>query len=238
MYPKELSGLMETNQLVLKENQKEDFVKELPLVTDYCSKIASLPKVVCESDFLRSFFRSNLSNSSITIANDSNSPNRQVNVNSNKSHSAQSSAEKKTNKTVNKKLITAESNQNSTTDSLKSEISTHPENLVKSQSGVDTSMKNIIESTSTSAATTGQPQHANTSDSMCDGSKSAVQNETAEQGSKQAQKSSSVNTSLVKTKPHATTVSVANIMNPETSSNKIIKNQQQKGNQKLHRFKK
>lgn len=35
---------------------------------------------MCESEFLRSFFRSNLSNSSITIANDSNSPNRQVNT--------------------------------------------------------------------------------------------------------------------------------------------------------------
>jgi hypothetical protein len=36
LYPKELSGLMESSQLVLKENQKEDFIKELPLVTDYC----------------------------------------------------------------------------------------------------------------------------------------------------------------------------------------------------------
>lgn len=74
-----MSGI-ETSQLVFKENQKEDVVKELPLVTDYCSKIASLPKLVCESEFLRSFFRSNLSNSSITIANDSNSPNRLINT--------------------------------------------------------------------------------------------------------------------------------------------------------------
>ena len=67
---------METCQLVFKENQKEDFVKEFPLVADYCTKIASLPKIVSDSSFLRSFFFSNFSDSSIAIANDSNSPNR------------------------------------------------------------------------------------------------------------------------------------------------------------------
>ena len=36
LYPKELNGLIETNHLVFKESQKEDVVKELPLVTDYC----------------------------------------------------------------------------------------------------------------------------------------------------------------------------------------------------------
>lgn len=76
LYPKELNGLLETCQLVFKENQKEDFVKEFPLVADYCTKIASLPKIVSDSSFLRSFFFSNFSDSSIAIANDSNSPNR------------------------------------------------------------------------------------------------------------------------------------------------------------------
>lgn len=73
---------------MFKENQKEDFIKEMPLVADYCrylkypnfdlcsnsnknqsykksflfffhSKLASLPKEIYKSDFLRNFFRSN-----------------------------------------------------------------------------------------------------------------------------------------------------------------------------------
>ena len=59
MYSNELKGLIEASHLVFRENQKEDFIKELPLVTDYCSKIANLPKVVSESEFLLNFFRSN-----------------------------------------------------------------------------------------------------------------------------------------------------------------------------------
>ncbi len=208
---------METNQLVLKENQKEDFVKELPLVTDYCSKIASLPKVVCESEFLRSFFRSNLSNSSITIANDSNSPNRQINANNNKSLSAHSSAEKKTS-SVNKKLIQTENSQTLTTEpSVKIETSTTLENLIK----------NTSESTSTLA--TESQQQIELSDSVSTASKTSFQNESAGQ----TKNSGSVNTSLVKTKPHATTVSVANLMNPEINYNKLVKNQPQKGSERV-----
>ena len=59
-----------------------------------------MPKIVCESEFLRSFFRSNLSNSSIAIANDSNSPNRLVNA---KSTNLPKRNGKK--KAVNKKLL-------------------------------------------------------------------------------------------------------------------------------------
>lgn len=87
LFPKELDGLIEKSQLVIKENQKEDVVKELPLVSNYCSQIAGLPKIVCESLFLRSFFRSNLSTSSITIANESNSPNRPCLMNTSQSSS-------------------------------------------------------------------------------------------------------------------------------------------------------
>jgi hypothetical protein len=55
LFPNELT---EANsiQLDFKEDQKEDFVKEIPQVTDFCSKIATLPKQVCESEFLKSFF--------------------------------------------------------------------------------------------------------------------------------------------------------------------------------------
>lgn len=35
-YPDEMANLAEATQLVFKENQKEDFIKELPLVTNYC----------------------------------------------------------------------------------------------------------------------------------------------------------------------------------------------------------
>ena len=55
---------------------------------------------MCESEFLRSFFRSNLSNSSIAIANDSNSPNRLVNA---KTTNIPKRNGKK--KAVNKKLL-------------------------------------------------------------------------------------------------------------------------------------
>jgi len=55
LFPSELT---EANsiQLDFKEDQKEDFVKEIPQVTDFCSKIATLPKQVCESEFLKNFF--------------------------------------------------------------------------------------------------------------------------------------------------------------------------------------
>lgn len=36
LFPNELNGLIENNNLVLNENQKEDFVKQLPLVAEYC----------------------------------------------------------------------------------------------------------------------------------------------------------------------------------------------------------
>jgi len=55
LFPNELTEL-NSIKLDFKEDQKEDFVKEIPQVTDFCSKIATLPKQVCESDFLKNFF--------------------------------------------------------------------------------------------------------------------------------------------------------------------------------------
>lgn len=198
---------MESSQLVLKENQKEDFIKELPLVTDYCSKIASLPKVVCESDFLRSFFRSNLSNSSITIANDSNSPNRQVIVKNPASN--QSSAEKKSKGNVTKKLIT-ENASSTTTDATKNQTDTD----AKKSSSVDQ------QSSATSDASDNQAQSSE--------SVAAPVEQSAKSGVETSKKmSGSINTNLVRTKTNAATVSVANIMNSDVNSGKTSKN---KGN--------
>ena len=80
LFPEELNGLIESSQLVLKENQKEDFIKELPLVTNYCSKIATLPKIVCKSNFLRNFFRSNANQltSTSTTSKNAASPQKQT----------------------------------------------------------------------------------------------------------------------------------------------------------------
>lgn len=220
LYPKELSGLMETSQLVLTENQKEDFIKELPLVTDYCSKIASLPKVVCESDFLRSFFRSNLSNSSITIANDSNSPNRQA-VNSNKTTPSKNSSAEKKNKTVNKKLI-KETNSDKTDD--KTEFASKTEQTLN----IDAQEKNHGQSKETEIispqSTLPSASSASTSDQM-----KVSQNETDP-----SPKKSSVNTNVVKSKTNSATVSVANIMNNDVSTNKIPNKNTIRGNERIN----
>ena len=117
---------METCQLVFKENQKEDFVKEFPLVADYCSKIAGLPKVVTESSFLRSFFYSNLTNSSIAIANDSNSPNRNRHKSPNEAKQKQPDPElkKQTTEQTNEQKSQPEKLQFNTELSSSSESST------------------------------------------------------------------------------------------------------------------
>lgn len=195
---------MESSQLVLKENQKEDFIKELPLVTDYCSKIASLPKVVCESDFLRSFFRSNLSSSSITIANDSNSPNRQVIVKNPPSN--QSSAEKKPKNTVTKKLIPGTTD--TTKNSVDTEIDAKKSSGTEQQISAPNEVSNEAQSSETAVAAAAPVEQL-------------VKSE-VETTSKKV--SGSINTNLVRTKTNAATVSVANIMNSDLNSSKASKN--------------
>lgn len=65
LFPNELTELYSI-KLDFKEDQKEDFVKEIPQVTDFCSKIATLPKQVCESEFLKTFFLKKLNSKSQT----------------------------------------------------------------------------------------------------------------------------------------------------------------------------
>ena len=205
---------METSQLVLKENQKEDFVKELPLVTDYCSKIANLPKVVCESDFLRSFFRSNLSNSSITIANDSNSPNRQILTNNTSNKSSPSkqltnSTEKKA-KSVVKKLDVQDAGK---PDDQKIPNTQKSENF-------DTQKKPPPSQSQAKPSSSEQSENSGSISTQL----SSVLNESQASESKSNEAESSnkktVNTnytnSNIKTKNHAATVSVASIMNTDS----------------------
>ncbi|RNA36532.1 zinc finger CCHC domain-containing 14 [Brachionus plicatilis] len=56
LFPNEVSNLKEINSLVSKEDQKEDFVKEMPLVADYCNKLAKLSKEIFKSQLFKSFF--------------------------------------------------------------------------------------------------------------------------------------------------------------------------------------
>lgn len=116
--------------------------------------------------------------------------------------SAQSSAEKKT-KTVNKKLIT------------------EPENLTKTSSASATTTGSNTNVKTTEQANTS-PQDPN--ESVVD--QRPVQNT---ENPKQQQQKSSVNTNLVKSKAHAATVSVANIMNSEAGTNNKLTKNQQKG---------
>lgn len=39
LFSKELNGLLDGTDMLIKENQKEDFIKELPLVTEYCKLV-------------------------------------------------------------------------------------------------------------------------------------------------------------------------------------------------------
>lgn len=202
---------MENSQLVLKENQKEDFVKELPLVTDYCSKIANLPKVVCESDFLRSFFRSNLSNSSITIANDSNSPNRQILTNSSNKASPTkqltNSTEKKV-KSVVKKLDVQDADKSEDPKVL---------NTQKSEIPADTQKKPAQNQT--------KPSLSEQSENSTSISSAANESQASEAKSNEPESTKKTMNNNIKTKNNAATVSVAGIMNTNETQKQNKTNQ-------------
>ncbi|CAF0711356.1 unnamed protein product [Brachionus calyciflorus] len=89
LFQEEVKNIFDNSQLVFKENQKEDFVKEMPLVADYCSKLAKLPKEIFRSEFFKKFFVPNY----IQYSDETNTSNESVYSQSNKNVKADKKTE-------------------------------------------------------------------------------------------------------------------------------------------------